>query len=75
MLILAGLLFKAHMGRGDKKSKKGKISKGSYGVSRNRQDIKTRMKRVASKKTEAPAEAAAPAPAKAKRTVKKKSDA
>jgi len=34
------------MGRGDKKTKKGKISIGSYGVSRNRKSIKARLKRV-----------------------------
>ena len=34
------------MGRGDKKTKKGKISIGSYGVSRNKKAIKARLKRV-----------------------------
>ncbi len=38
------------MGRGDKKSKKGKRSIGSYGVSRSRKSIKARLKRVASAK-------------------------
>ncbi len=38
------------MGRGDKKSKKGKIWLGSYGVSRNKKAIKARLKRVASAK-------------------------
>ena len=33
------------MGRGDKKSKKGKIWNGSYGVSRSRKSIKARLKR------------------------------
>ncbi len=33
------------MGRGDKKSRKGKIQIGSYGVSRNRKKIKSRLKR------------------------------
>jgi ribosomal small subunit protein bTHX len=56
------------MGRGDKKSKKGKRTKGSYGVSRNRKAIKARLKRAASKK---PASADA-APAKPRRVVKKK---
>lgn len=56
------------MGRGDKKSKKGKRYKGSYGVSRNRKAIKARLKRSASKKSEA-AEAT---PAKPRRVVKKK---
>jgi 30S ribosomal protein S31 len=40
------------MGKGDKKSKKGKISMGSYGV---------RRKRKASKKTTAASEKKAPA--------------
>jgi len=38
------------MGRGDKKSKKGKVWNGSYGVNRNKKAIKARLKRVASKK-------------------------
>ncbi|HET9053712.1 MAG TPA: 30S ribosomal protein THX, partial [Cyclobacteriaceae bacterium] len=38
------------MGRGDKKSKKGKRTQGSFGVSRSRGKIKARLKRVASKK-------------------------
>jgi ribosomal small subunit protein bTHX len=38
------------MGRGDKKSKKGKIWLGSYGVARNKKAIKARLKRVASTK-------------------------
>lgn len=59
------------MGRGDKKSKKGKRSKGSYGVSRNRTAIKARLKRTASKKSEP---VAVDAPAKPKRTVKKKAE-
>jgi ribosomal small subunit protein bTHX len=61
------------MGRGDKKSEKGKRSKGSFGVSRNKSAIKARIKRAASKK---PAGAATTeAAAKPKRTVKKKADA
>lgn len=31
------------MGRGDKKSKKGKIAKGSYGNTRNRKSIKKKI--------------------------------
>lgn len=58
------------MGRGDKKSKKGKRTIGSYGVSRNKSAIKTRLKRTASKKSTA--EGTAEAPAKAKRTTTKK---
>jgi 30S ribosomal protein S31 len=62
------------MGRGDKKSKKGKIWKGSYGVSRNKKAIKNQIKRASSKKaTTAPV--AVEAPVKVKRTVKKKTDA
>ena len=58
------------MGKGDKKSKKGKIAKGSYGNSRNKRAIKLRLKRRASQKP-----AAAPAAvetAKPKRTITKK---
>ena len=62
------------MGRGDKKSKKGKIWKGSYGVSRNKKAIKQQIKRTAKKEVTATA-AAEEAPAKPKRAVKKKSDA
>jgi ribosomal small subunit protein bTHX len=60
------------MGKGDKKSKKGKRWKGSYGVSRNKKAIKLRLKRSTTKKT---ADAASAAPAKPKRAVKKKADA
>ena len=59
------------MGRGDKKTKKGKISKGSYGNSRNKNAIKAKLKRSASKK---PASAVADA-TKQKRTNKKKAEA
>ncbi len=38
------------MGRGDRKSKKGKVWNGSYGVSRSKKAIKARLKRVSSKK-------------------------
>lgn len=47
------------MGRGDKKSKKGKIWNGSYGVSRNKKAIKARLKRVNSKSAAVPVVAAA----------------
>lgn len=64
------------MGKGDKKSRKGKIWKGSYGVSRNRKKIKAHLKRVTSKPAALPVavgtEAAAPEKPKAKRTPKKK---
>ncbi|HMJ68549.1 MAG TPA: 30S ribosomal protein THX [Cyclobacteriaceae bacterium] len=59
------------MGRGDKKTKKGKRFKGSYGVSRNRTAIRARRKRAATKKSEA----AAAATAKPRRVVKKKAEA
>lgn len=61
------------MGRGDKKSKKGKIAIGSYGNSRKRNAIKGKLKRAAAKKQEA-APAAPEAPAKPRRTVKKKAE-
>ncbi len=38
------------MGRGDKKSKKGKRTIGSFGNSRSKKKIKARLKRTASKK-------------------------
>ena len=61
------------MGRGDKKTKKGKISKGSYGTTRRRKSIKAKLKRSTTKKT---ATVAAETPAKAKRTnTKKKAEA
>ncbi len=59
------------MGKGDKKSKKGKIAKGSFGNSRNKSAIKARIKRSASQKS-----ASAPvAEAKTKRTNRKKTEA
>jgi 30S ribosomal protein S31 len=59
------------MGRGDKKTKKGKIFKGSFGKSRNKNAIKARMKRVASKK---PAVVKTEAKAKPARKVAKKAE-
>lgn len=61
------------MGRGDKKSKRGKRWRDSYGVSRNRKAIKLRMKRSASNKPKK--EEAVAAAAKPKKTVRKKADA
>jgi ribosomal small subunit protein bTHX len=58
------------MGRGDKKSKKGKRWKGSFGVSRSKNAIKSRLKRTASKKVGAPK--SAEASPKSKRASKKK---
>lgn len=60
------------MGRGDKKSKKGKITIGSYGNSRKRNAIKAKLKRNASKKAAEPA--GTEAPAKPRRTIKKKAE-
>jgi len=63
------------MGKGDKKSKKGKIWRDSYGNSRKRRALKAKLKRTASKKpasTAVSSEATAPKP---KRTTKKKTDA
>lgn len=58
------------MGRGDKKSKKGKRTIGSYGVTRSKNAIKARLKRATSKK--GTAEAAAPA--KKRTSAKKKAE-
>lgn len=66
------------MGRGDKKSRKGKQWKGSFGVSRNKNAIKARLKRSASqgsKPVAVVAAAAAEAAPKAKRAPKKKAEA
>ncbi|GCC49949.1 hypothetical protein SanaruYs_01640 [Chryseotalea sanaruensis] len=58
------------MGRGDKKTAKGKRTIGSFGKARNRQTIKAKLKRTASKKS-----ADAPAtPAKAKKAARKKAE-
>ena len=58
------------MGKGDKKTKKGKINKASYGNSRNKKAIKAKLKRTASKK---PVEVVgAETPAKPKKTAAKK---
>jgi ribosomal small subunit protein bTHX len=63
------------MGKGDKKSKKGKIWKDSYGNSRRKKAIKAKLKRTASKKA-TPSAASTEAAAKPKRTApKKKADA
>lgn len=56
ILVFPGLIpkfdasFITDMGQGDKKSKKGKIWRGSYGNSRNKKTIKARLKRLASVK-------------------------
>jgi len=60
------------MGRGDKKSKKGKRTIGSFGNSRNKKKIKARLKRTASRKpVVVVGEAAKP---KARKVAKKKED-
>jgi ribosomal small subunit protein bTHX len=69
--IIAEQLFLKSMGRGDKKSKKGKRTMGSFGVSRNKKKIKTRLKKRASKKVATVASASA----KPKKTARKKADA
>lgn len=61
------------MGRGDKRTKKGKISIGSYGVSRNKKAIKAQIKRANSKPSAVVVESAVAAEKpKVKRVVKKK---
>jgi ribosomal small subunit protein bTHX len=62
------------MGRGDKKSKKGKRWKGSFGVSRNKNSIKARIKRSLSKQVVAEATSSEAAP-KVKRAPRKKAEA
>ncbi|HEY3402975.1 MAG TPA: 30S ribosomal protein THX [Ohtaekwangia sp.] len=56
------------MGRGDKKTKKGKRTMGSFGVSRSKNAIKARLKRSTSKKVAGSAAESA----KPKRTAAKK---
>lgn len=48
------------MGKGDKKSKKGKISMGSYGVSRPKRQVKTEAPAPAAKPAAEPKAKAAP---------------
>lgn len=68
------------MGKGDKKTKKGKISNGSYGVTRKRKEsvkiaVKPKPKKEVAVKKEAPVEKAKPAVKKAapaKKTAAKK---
>jgi len=60
------------MGKGDKKTKKGKIAIGSYGNSRKRSSGGPKVNPAVSKKT---AQEGDETPAKPKRTVKKKSEA
>ena len=64
------IINKLLMGRGDKKSAKGKRTIGSFGVSRSKKKIKARLKRVSSVKKAVIAET--DAKPKVKRVVKKK---
>lgn len=57
------------MGRGDKKSAKGKRTIGSFGKARSRKAIKAKMKRTASKKATTTTTAAKP-----KKTARKKAE-
>jgi ribosomal small subunit protein bTHX len=63
------------MGRGDKKTAKGKRKKGSFGVSRSKNAIKAMMKRTASKKVGTVTASTEGAAAKPKKVAKKKADA
>ncbi len=64
------------MGRGDKKSKRGKIWKDSYGNSRRKKAIKAKLRRSATRKVAPAAVSEEAAAAKPKRTTtKKKTDA
>ncbi len=60
------------MGRGDKRTKKGKISMGSYGVSRSKKAIKAQIKRANSKPATIVEAAVAVEKPKVKRVAKKK---
>ena len=62
------------MGKGDKKSKKGKQWKKSYGNSRRRKAIKARLKRSTSKKIDKLSSVETTAP-RTKRTSKRKTEA
>jgi ribosomal small subunit protein bTHX len=64
------------MGKGDKKSRRGKIWKDSYGNSRNKKAIKAKLRRSATRKAAPVVATTEEAVAKPKRTVtKKKTDA
>jgi ribosomal small subunit protein bTHX len=63
------------MGKGDKKSKKGKIWRDSYGNSRKKRALKAKLRRTASKKATS-ATTASETTAKPKKTAsRKKADA
>ncbi|HEY4653682.1 MAG TPA: 30S ribosomal protein THX [Cyclobacteriaceae bacterium] len=61
------------MGKGDKKSKRGKISIGSYGNSRRRKKPKAAVVQPVDKNAEAEVEE--PVPAKPKKAARKKTEA
>ena len=64
------------MGRGDKKSKRGKSWKDSYGNSRRKKAIKAKLRRSATRKATPAAVSEEAAAAEPKRTTtKKKTDA
>jgi ribosomal small subunit protein bTHX len=74
LLLLRSQITKESMGKGDKKTKKGKIWRDSYGNSRKKKALKAKLRRTASKKA-TPAAAASETSAKPKRTAPKKKDA
>jgi len=63
------------MGKGDKKSKKGKIAMGSHGVTRpNKKKVAAKKKAAPSKKVAAPKKAAAPKKVAAPKKAAKKAE-
>lgn len=64
------------MGKGDKKSKKGKLAMGSFGVRRKSKTAKARAKRktAPAKKVAAPKKAVAPKKAAAPKKATKKAE-
>lgn len=63
------------MGRGDKKTAKGKRTIGSFGVSRSKDAIKAKLKRTASTKPKTAEAKEAAAPKAKKAPAKKKAEA
>jgi len=63
------------MGRGDKKTAKGKRTIGSFGVSRSKSAIKAKLKRTASNKNKGAEAKEATAPKAKKAPAKKKAEA
>lgn len=62
------------MGKGDKKSKRGKLWKGTYGVSRSRKAIKARLKRTQSVKKAVVANEPAEVAPKVRKVARKKAE-